>query len=212
MWSKDETGLPPDLQWPQVRWRAEFWLAVVPFLIGAILLIFPGITQKSSISRAVGIVCLLAPIVVPLLFWTYAAGRVVIRRVRFYPHLYQRVQQALADRENLGRAFYDLISQIRERNSFELCQATYQQGKLYIGLRKSRNKKLTLDIGDVLHVVHKRDEKVMGRFLVTESLETEYYAVSTEVDRLWLGYVQQTGTVTMFPNMEAIHFAQGGTK
>jgi virulence-associated protein VapD len=176
------------------------------------VLVFPGIIQNPNLSRIVGILLVIIPFVAPLLFWACARGQVVIRRARFYPHLYQRVQQALADQENLGRAYYDLISQIRERNSFELSQATWQQGKLYIGLRKSRNKKQTLDVGDVLHVVDRGDEKVMGRFCVTESHETEYYAVSTEVDRLWLGYVRQIGTVTMFPNMEAIHVAQGGTK
>src|SRR5258708_20693252 len=92
--------------------------------------------------------------------------------------------------------------------AFDIAGATIVNNELYISLQTKDS--LTLNKGDVLSVIDRKDGRLMGLFEVTDPQNGQNYALATSgVDPLWKGYILQVGQVTMFPNLAAIYLPQG---
>lgn len=212
--SIDQEPLPPDLKWPRLRWRTHLWLLdLISFLLALIVLFWPGLVQEELkyIRFLVGIPLLLVPPLAPVLGWLWSAVGMIRRRVHYYPILRLRAQWAIDELDEMSRNLFYIVQAINHGPIFEIARAAYQQGKLYIALNKRKSAKLVE--GDTLLVVHRGDARAMGLFEVTDVCDREYYAIgASNIDPLWLGYVQQQGEVTIVPHIAAIHLPQGETK
>jgi hypothetical protein len=198
--------LPPLFEWPRIIWRSEMWLTIIPFILGFIIFFFPQLSETTvptQIRLIIGIPLLLAPLLIPFLFWMVRITWVITKRVDLYPQTHSVAKQALFDVEQIRRSYFELTKQFAEDKQFELIKVGYFNSKLVIAVKKRKNPKINQ--GDILAVVDKEDNLLMGIFEVTELRSEEIYAKGiNNIDPLWLGYVIQKGEVNMTPNLAAV--------
>lgn len=183
---------PPKLEYPKFHWRWEFWLTFISYLF---IIWAPELTIK--------IILFLIPIIVPTVFWFAKVMLIIIKRARFYPQAYRHLQFVNQNLRDLQKEFAEVVLKGKAESILEISRAAYLKGNLYLTLLKFKG--ITLNVGDEVTVIDKQDIKLMGVFEITQLRKNEYYAKGVkEVDRLWLGFVQQNGEVNTFPDLVAI--------
>ena len=200
-----------ELPWPKVKWRLAFWLSFVPFISGAILLFYPELPQAQYLRMTrnrIGIISLIVPVLVPLLFWSIRVFAIAVRRIRYYGNLYTNSVQINSEYVIFKRNTFELFERLDEKQTFEITGANYQNNHFYIVLRRRID--VALEEGDVLTVIHKEDSKVMGMFSIIDIHDTSYNAVSIGgLDPVWKGFVREQIQDSFFPHMHAIYVPQG---
>lgn len=201
---------PLELNSPKLEWRWQFWLSVIPFLLGIILLIYPQLTdvayyqEYSTLRNAIAIVSLLSPIILPLALWFIKSIIITVKRANNYPRLYRHDIKARGELAESKKLISELLNYVNEENIFEIKKAAFINNNLYITLQKKDNP--LLSIGDKVLVMHMVDRFPMGLFNVTEIRNNIYYTIGNDkIDPLWLGYVKTQGEVEVLPHVSAMY-------
>lgn len=201
------TRLPDAHVWPRLRWRWEFLLSLVPFILAVVTLAFPELVTDPRLANlrvTIAAASLFGLVLVPLLDLATRAMVIAGRRIGAYPRLHLAAtsqHETIADfRRNLSQ----LLVALYEQPLAEIGGILYENGTLYISIAREQVHDL-LRIGDRFVVVDTSDALVMGIFRVTELRTTEYYAQGVAgIDPLWTSYMSGVGHVTMVPHMAAI--------
>jgi len=201
-----EDGLPLLIALPKIRWKSEFWLALIPFLLGALGMFLP------QCPKILAILLFFAPLYCPIVEYTYNLAKVGVQRVKHYPKTHLIAQQAIKNAEDCRIQYVQLAMGIDERKIFEISEATYSHSiEMYISLKKKRNPAVTP--GDRFVVIDMSDQYLMGIFEVVDIQSQTIYAKAVgQLDSLWAGYVKQTVRMMSFPKMRAILVTQGDVK
>lgn len=208
----DRGKLSPELNWPKFQWNVTKWLTIASFLIGALLLIFPGWSEGKfdEYRILVAVLIIMSPFLLFTAFpWICKVSTVTARRLRCYPKLLETSKGQGRDLKAMNKMIVDFIQNHINSNSFEIVRSAFTNEKLYILLARQSGKEMV--VGNIVEVLHKKDNMLMGRFKVTELREKVYYAEGiSHVDPLWLGYVRKQGEIQIQPHMIAIHVPNGG--
>jgi hypothetical protein len=201
-----EDGLPSLIALPKIRWRSEFWLALIPFVLGGLGIFLP------QCPKILAILLLLAPLYLPIVEYAYNLGKVGIQRVKHYPKTHLIAQQAIKDAGNCRIQYAQLAMKSDEMKIFEITEATYNQfTEMCLSLKKKRSPAVTH--GDRFVVVDMSDQYLMGTFGVVDiQSQTIYVKAVEQLDPVWAGYVKASTRMTSFPNMRAILVTQGDVK
>ncbi|MBD0370283.1 MAG: hypothetical protein ICV60_05570 [Pyrinomonadaceae bacterium] len=208
---KQDTPLP-SLEWPQVQWRlGNNLLSIISSLFGLFIFIFPYLNEKEfplKFRLLIGLPLLLTPVIIPIVIWLCGTGRVAYLRCIYYSPLQQRIQHHANELMDTKKALFSVVEHDIESREFEIMRAKYEQGKLYIALKRRKSPKLAT--GDTLIAIHKEDGLAMGQFEVTEERSGEYHAIGVKgIDGLWLGFMKEHGETALLPYMTAIYRPSG---
>lgn len=206
------TEPPPELNWPNFRWRVGIWLTIASTVLTFILFVFPELSQgkfdRERISLAVA-VALLPFVIVSAFPWLFKAGRIVGARAKLYPRLICIWKAQNRDLTEVRGAIAEFVQRSIEARTFDIDRACFTKGRLYVLVARKSGHEMV--VGDTFEVVDREDNMSMGQFKVTEVRGNVYYAYGiSHVDPNWLGYVQERGEVGVVPNIVAIQIAQGG--
>jgi len=149
------------LDFPKVKWQADFWLAVIPFVIGIIAFVFPNISNSEiykTYRMPIAVILLLSPLIIPISLWSVRCLFVVFARSKKYPLVLNELTNVASDLQEIKQNIYELVAKISNQKVFEISSAVYQ-GKLYLTIPKGRSK---LNQGDMVVVVHTEDAMTMG--------------------------------------------------
>lgn len=202
-----------ELGWPSLKWRHEFWLAAIPFLLSFLVFFFPDFSEATEYSYwrfLVGLPLLFAPLEIPLVIWSCKCLRIAASRICEYPRIYKFLKKTIRNCNQLREDITELVIATKTRHLFEITKASFYEGKYIIVIKKVETP--LVEIGHRLVVVHTSDNRMMGNFGVFDSREREYYARNIgNIDSLWSGYIRSRGEVTVNPELVAIYLPQGET-
>lgn len=207
-------ALPPNHLWPRVRWRPEFWFALVPFLLGVISFFLPLVSTSRSLARLqlwIGLPLTFGPLLVFIGIWGWSAIATVSARARDYERLYYVAENRGNELDFLKSDVYRIAHAWGGEIPLHLMRGRIIDGKLYLSIARGAESPLGVD--DQIVVIHLADRLTMGMFKIVQVRDADYYAVATSaVDPVWLGQVREVGESSMFPNMVAIPVPEGGQK
>ena len=197
---------------PKIKWRNEFWLAFIPYLISFILLFFPelvNLTRYVKLRNILGISLLFLPLFITLLDWFIRWIKAVKNRVENYELLLNASENIVHDfgvyKENVS-VFINEFHKLLE--PFEVIEANYTDKSIFVVIRK--NSRIHLMEGDRLLIIDKKYNSIIGYFSIINILENCYYALGQPgLDPIWAGYVREKGKVDFLPYTQAFLFTDG---
>ena len=198
---------PKELEWPRLKWQSEMWFALIPFVLGFIVFLFPNLSGDEKYIQLrfiIGIPLLFSPLLVPLTIWGIRILNNAMLRIDEYPRIFALLVKVRSELRQLNQNFMDLVQSTSNQHRFEILKASVYEKQYFIVVKKTANPLLKTD--DTLIVVDVADKKRMGNFQVTEERENEYYAQNIgNIDPVWSGYIRQRGEVTVNPNLTALY-------
>ncbi len=207
--SNDGTN-PRALRWPSWKLNVNWWLAVIPFVLGFVVFFVPELADKKfeSIRFRVGVFLLALPVLILSLLWCWRSAKIALERIICYPILFDRHQKSTQELNDAKKRLFEIAIRKRRKNAFELLNARIEGNALYISIKKKSAQKL--NVGDVLFVIHQDDDRLMGVFEVSEVLSETYHAKDkSNIDTLWISYLYAKGESTFMPHMIAFFMNRG---
>lgn len=201
---------PRDLRWPSWKLDVNWWLAAISFVLGFVVFFFPEIEDKAfeHIRIKLGVFLLALPVLLLSLMWCWRSFGIAAQRIISYPKLFAQNQTLFEELNDAKNRIAEIAGSETTKNGFELLNARIDRNEIYIAIKKKSAPKLNL--GDVLVVIHKDGNMLMGVFEVSEILSACYHAKSkSNIDPVWKSYLQQRGESRFLPNMVSIFMNRG---
>ena len=205
------SSIPPPLPWPKIRWRWEFLLGLLPFLMGLVPLFIPDLSNAPIYQRyriPIGVILLASPVAIPLAIWLVKIFSTLIRRGTKYSLAIESAEMRDAQLMELKASFYNLLMQATPYDVFEISMASFYKGDLFVAVRSTDGKKLTE--GKMLTIVDTNDAMILGVFKVVQIRADDYFAQAEGiVDPVLAGYIRQQQETAMLPHVVALSFRAG---
>jgi hypothetical protein len=200
-----------ELKYPQFQWKLGTWITVVSSLATVIVFVHPGITAGNVDPRRWLLFASIA--VAPFLLlsclpWLFKAYLVSNKRISYYSQLFGVWKFQTKTITEMRTTIANLLRSGMDVQSFEIEKASFEKEHLYVILRK--NLKHELNIGELIQVLDRADNKWMGQFEITEIRHEVYFARGiNDVDPVWSGYVRERHEIGVVPDMIAVRLVGG---
>lgn len=202
--------LPSSFEYPKIKWRLELWIGLFSFLFALLLFVLlDSVSSLTIVNRIIiSVIILFLLVLIPLFFWSIRIIILMFKRQKHYSYIYDAYLK-------LDKEYKDAISNLSklliydlENHSYEISEANYFEGDIYISIDKKPNKKLSKD--DIIALIDTEDGYIFGLFKVIQILEKAYYAIeSGSLDRVFASYIYGKGKVSFLPNKIGYHIRQG---
>ena len=185
-----------DLSWPRWEWKFNEQMGAISGvvgIVGAIAAYTTGISSSLWLGIVLFLSCLLT---IPFFQWVGRTIRIAYQRIRWYQRAYAYVRQQDANLSQTGENLLLLASFFTE---FEIKRVLFviKTSKVYIVLNRSSPTELVE--GDKVLVVDEETPRLMGEFVIKTVRSSEYIAIGTSIDPLWLGFIHNEGKTELYP-------------
>lgn len=199
------------LDFPSIAWRSDYWPGLIGFFIGLIPLFFPNLTDIDwyrTYRIPIGIILVLMPAIIPIFLWVWRTLDIASKRICQFPELFENYNLVEQEKQDLQRNFYCLLTGLPEKEGVELVAAEFQKSRYVITIRKMRSEKFQK--GDLVAVVDRRDNLVLGNFEIIQIRSGDYIAENrNSINPVWAGDIREKGTISILPNLFAYKIPQG---